>query len=237
MCDRESRDLLRGFEKRTPKKNKNTRDQNIVSNVSSIRNNENYENESIIAQISIKNQKFAPNHNSIRDKRQLFPNSAEGFNAKDTQTATNSLKQLLLSKSSAYPENSTQSHTETLENDNDNNFKKSYPTIDDFDKNAKTYQNNGPFSGHPVYRTISLINGSINRMDLSEMKNKCKELQLDCNGKREALKRRLKEYYKTEKLIQAGLLERKSSDERNSDFFVVIGRLFFNCTLYANLVK
>ena len=62
-------------------------------------------------------------------------------------------------------------------------------------------------------------------MDLSEMKSKCKELQLDCNGKREALKRRLKEYYKTEKLIQAGLLERKSSDERNSDFFVVIGRL------------
>lgn len=225
MCDRESRDLLRGFEKRTPKKNKNTRDRNIVSNVGSIQNNENDENESIIAQISIENQKFAPNHHSNRDKRQLFPNSAEGFNEKDTQTTTNSLKQLLLSKSSAYPENSTQTHTETLENDNDYNFKKSYPTIDDFDKNAKTYQNNGPFSGHPVYRTISLINGSINRMDLSEMKSKCKELQLDCNGKREALKRRLKEYYKTEKLIQAGLLERKSSDERNSDFFVVIGRL------------
>jgi len=36
------------------------------------------------------------------------------------------------------------------------------------------------------------------------------------------VKRRLKEYYKTEKLIQAGLLERKSSDERNTDFFIVI---------------
>ena len=65
-------------------------------------------------------------------------------------------------------------------------------------------------------------------MDLNQMKLRCKELSLDSNGKREAVKRRLKEYYKTEKLIDAGLLERKSSDERNSDYFVVGGKYLSN---------
>jgi len=75
---------------------------------------------------------------------------------------------------------------------------------------------------HPVYKTISLINGKINRMDLNQMKVHCKEHKLSCHGKREAVKRRLKEYFKTEKLIEAGLLDRKASLVLNTDFFVVI---------------
>ncbi len=48
---------------------------------------------------------------------------------------------------------------------------------------------------HPVYRELSRINGGINRMDLGELKRRCKELRLDCAGKREAVKRRLKVQY------------------------------------------
>lgn len=58
-----------------------------------------------------------------------------------------------------------------------------------------------------VYKEISLINGQINRMNLGELKNACKELKLDCYGRKDPLKRRLKEHYKVEKLVQAGLLE------------------------------
>ena len=44
-------------------------------------------------------------------------------------------------------------------------------------------------------------------MSLGELKNKCKSLRLDCYGKRDPLKRRLKEHFKVEKLIEAGLME------------------------------
>ncbi|XP_059090591.1 3'-5' exoribonuclease 1-like [Tigriopus californicus] len=79
------------------------------------------------------------------------------------------------------------------------------------------YQNT---QSHPVYSAISFINGQINRMDLNDLKQKCKQNNLDCHGKREAVKRRLKEYYKAQKLIEAGLLE--PSVNRNVDYFVVI---------------
>ena len=49
---------------------------------------------------------------------------------------------------------------------------------------------------HPVYNDISLMNGRINRMNLHEMKTECKILRLDCHGKKETIKRRLKEYHK-----------------------------------------
>jgi 3'-5' exoribonuclease 1 len=52
------------------------------------------------------------------------------------------------------------------------------------------------------------------------MKQQCKELRLDSNGKREAVKRRLKEHLKEQKLVEAGLVE--PSANRNVDFFVVI---------------
>lgn len=74
--------------------------------------------------------------------------------------------------------------------------------------------------GHPVYNEISYINGQINRMDVSQMRNRCKEVGLEPAGKREALKRRLKEYFKAEKLIEAGLLER--NNPQNVEYFLVI---------------
>lgn len=76
---------------------------------------------------------------------------------------------------------------------------------------------------HPVYRKISLINGQINRMDIAAMRRKCKELNLNTFGKRDALKRRLKEYYKVEMLIEAGLIEeQKTRLGTNPDYFIVI---------------
>jgi len=71
-----------------------------------------------------------------------------------------------------------------------------------------------------VYHSISQVNGMINRMDLSTMKKRCAELNLHPMGKREAVKRRLKEYYKETMLIEAGLIDPR--ENRNVDVFVVI---------------
>jgi len=71
-----------------------------------------------------------------------------------------------------------------------------------------------------VYKEISLLNGQINRMNLGELKNACKSLHLDCYGKRDPLKRRLKEHYKMEKLVQAGLMEPRANP--NADYFLII---------------
>ena len=73
---------------------------------------------------------------------------------------------------------------------------------------------------HKVYREISQLNGEINRMSLGELKNKCKSLHLDCYGKRDPLKRRLKEHFKVQMLVEAGLMEPKANP--NADFFLVI---------------
>lgn len=71
-----------------------------------------------------------------------------------------------------------------------------------------------------VYREISLMNGQINRMNLGELKTQCKRFNLDCYGKKDPLKRRLKEHYKENKLVEAGLLEPKA--KKNADFLLII---------------
>jgi 3'-5' exoribonuclease 1 len=72
----------------------------------------------------------------------------------------------------------------------------------------------------PVYREISLLNGQINRMGLGELKQACKDRHLDCYGGRDPLKRRLKEHWKVQKLIECGRIEAKAN--RNPDYLVVI---------------
>ena len=86
------------------------------------------------------------------------------------------------------------------------------------DENCKNGDSN--IIQHPVYNQISYVNGQINRMDLGQMKVRCKELELECNGKREAVKRRLKEHFKEQMLLEAGLI--KPKENRNVDLFVVI---------------
>lgn len=71
-----------------------------------------------------------------------------------------------------------------------------------------------------VYHTISLINGRINRMSVGEMKRQCQRLHLDWQGQRQTVKRRLKEHYKMQSLIEAGII--KPNHNRNVDAFLVI---------------
>lgn len=226
MCDRECRDLARGFEKKSPKKS----NKYICKDYKKDReteDNEDNENKSIIAQTATYLESESKSQTSIKcdDKRGLMylkDNNSSSTNSGDV--SNRSLKAVLQSNS-AFAESQTKDmHSHQI---SEQTIRQKFDNLsleEPSEKEAKVYRNNQLHTAHPVYRTISLINGTINRMDLNQMKTRCKELQLDCNGKREAVKRRLKEYYKTEKLIQAGLLERRSSDERNSDFFIVVGK-------------
>nr|XP_034996423.1 3'-5' exoribonuclease 1 isoform X1 [Zootoca vivipara] len=54
----------------------------------------------------------------------------------------------------------------------------------------------------PVYKEISLTNGHINRMSRDELRAKLAEFKLDTRGVKDVLKKRLKNYYKKEKLMQ-----------------------------------
>ena len=98
-------------------------------------------------------------------------------------------------------------------------FKQPYPRSYNYYHNPASSEVR-PDDPENVYHQISLMNGQINRMDLSQMKHECRRLRLDTHGKREAVKRRLKEHHKREKLIESGLLKR--GENKNVDFFIVI---------------
>ncbi|XP_063065911.1 3'-5' exoribonuclease 1 [Engraulis encrasicolus] len=57
----------------------------------------------------------------------------------------------------------------------------------------------GEFSD-PVYKEIAMANGHINRMSREELRLKLSELKLDTRGVKDVLKKRLKSYYKRQKL-------------------------------------
>ena len=230
MSDRECRDLSRGLVKKSPKKNKPHITNNYIFNNASIEENENSENKSIIAQRTTYSKQTSqkPFQNKWINERESTE-SKKTIDSNSVSAPINSISHLLQSNLTPSAlqmqlESTTLSETDTeheeYSSQNYDYGETEWKQVKQKDK----YHYEKTDTDHPVYRTISLINGTINRMDLGEMKTRCKELNLDCNGKREAVKRRLKEYYKTEKLIQAGLLERKSNDERNSDFFIVIGK-------------
>ena len=277
MGDRESRDLLRGLERRTPKKHKCwTSAQKLPDNKScdlqecirsmgaSLRTDEDTENnvtfmrdsnsdlQECIRSMGANIRKDGDTENNVifsRDSNILLNEITTKIDLLPVNTKVKC--DLFRSKASTSDQESTSisdplhtssssSASEYTSSDKDNvkqaqdkwNAQTHHAHTDKYSWSAAHYNNRGRYSQyndsnydttHPVYRMISLLNGEINRMDLNQMKNRCKELTLDSNGKREAVKRRLKEYYKSEKLIEAGLLERKSNDERNSDFFIVVG--------------
>ena len=229
MCDRESRDLLRSLEKKTPKK-KSSEDQKVFKHQDeNSENNQDGENKSILAK----------SPNNFLDKTTARKGSpikcsanVDLFNAKINGEISKSDTFLSHDFDRSAAENMSTYKTSEPANSITKLMGKTHSANTapwkDVAYNHHKHHSDQPHSTHPVYHTISLINGTINRMDLNQMKSRCKELNLDSNGKREAVKRRLKEYYKTEKLIDAGLLERKSSDERNSDYFVVVGKYLSN---------
>ncbi|XP_074084330.1 3'-5' exoribonuclease 1 [Macrotis lagotis] len=59
----------------------------------------------------------------------------------------------------------------------------------------------GDFSD-PVYKEIAVTNGYINRMSKEELRAKLSEFKLETRGVKDVLKKRLKNYYKKEKLTQ-----------------------------------
>jgi len=84
--------------------------------------------------------------------------------------------------------------------------------------NEKTDENSNNFD-HPIYKEISKKNGVINRSDLSTLKRMCREEGVDSSGKRDMVKQRLKQLYKTRLLREAGLLP---GHQRGYDFYLVV---------------
>ncbi|XP_063776111.1 3'-5' exoribonuclease 1 isoform X2 [Pseudophryne corroboree] len=52
----------------------------------------------------------------------------------------------------------------------------------------------------PVYKEIAVVNGCVNRMNKEELKSKLQESKLDTRGVKDVLRKRLKNYYKKQKL-------------------------------------
>lgn len=64
----------------------------------------------------------------------------------------------------------------------------------------------------PVYKEIALANGHINRMSKIELGAKLAELKLETRGVKDVLKKRLKSYYKKQKLMQTVQTESITND-------------------------
>lgn len=58
----------------------------------------------------------------------------------------------------------------------------------------------------PVFKKLSLINGKINRKTKDELKIKLAELALDTRGVKEVLRKRLKNYYRRQKLAKSHVM-------------------------------
>ncbi|XP_072481680.1 3'-5' exoribonuclease 1 isoform X2 [Notamacropus eugenii] len=71
------------------------------------------------------------------------------------------------------------------------------------ERNGKksTVSSSSDFSD-PVYKEIAVTNGHINRMSKEELRAKLSEFKLETRGVKDVLKKRLKNYYKKEKLTQ-----------------------------------
>ncbi|XP_064128912.1 3'-5' exoribonuclease 1 [Loxodonta africana] len=66
-----------------------------------------------------------------------------------------------------------------------------------------TSSNTSDFSD-PVYKEIALTNGCINKMSKEELRAKLSEFKLETRGVKDILKKRLKNYYKKQKLMSKG---------------------------------
>jgi 3'-5' exoribonuclease 1 len=115
--------------------------------------------------------------------------------------------------------NTTRRHIDYSKEDSESQSS-SHTNASEQSTSSPAHNNPQLMSHEDVYSNISNLNGQINRMDLSSMKKRCRELNLHPMGKREAVKRRLKEFYKEKLLVEAGLVDPR--ENRNVDYFVVI---------------
>ncbi|XP_075060716.1 3'-5' exoribonuclease 1 isoform X2 [Mixophyes fleayi] len=73
----------------------------------------------------------------------------------------------------------------------------------------------------PVYKEIAFANGCVNRMSKDELKSKLIELKLDTRGVKDVLKKRLKNYYKKQKLTHT-LAKDSSNTDTYYDYICII---------------
>uniref|UniRef100_A0ACB8ERT5 3'-5' exoribonuclease 1 n=1 Tax=Sphaerodactylus townsendi TaxID=933632 RepID=A0ACB8ERT5_9SAUR len=85
------------------------------------------------------------------------------------------------------------------------------------DNKTKSTSSSSDFSD-PVYKEISLTNGFINRMSRDELRAKLVEFKLDTRGVKDVLKKRLKNYYKREKLMH----KQPTDGENYYDYICII---------------
>ena len=76
---------------------------------------------------------------------------------------------------------------------------------------------------HPAYKTLSKINGKINKMNMSELVKSLNELNMDTGGAKEVLVKRLKFHHRKETLARANIpLNPTSKKICEFDFVAVI---------------
>jgi len=92
-------------------------------------------------------------------------------------------------------------------------------SINFFNTTPKETDENENNYDHPVYKDISRKNGLINKADLSTLKRMCKEEGLESAGKRNLIQQRLKCYWKSKLLREAGLIKNAA---KGFEYFVVI---------------
>lgn len=68
-------------------------------------------------------------------------------------------------------------------------------------KGSKFITSNSSDFSDPVYKEIAITNGCINRMSKEELRAKLSEFKLETRGVKDVLKKRLKNYYKKQKLM------------------------------------
>ncbi|KAK2872607.1 hypothetical protein Q8A67_022504 [Cirrhinus molitorella] len=86
----------------------------------------------------------------------------------------------------------------------------------------------GDFSD-PVYKEIAVANGAINRMSRDELRAKCAELKLDTRGVKDVLRKRLKSYYKKQKLMHS-----PAANGNSDEYFDYICVVDFEATCEEN---
>ncbi|XP_010875559.3 3'-5' exoribonuclease 1 [Esox lucius] len=79
----------------------------------------------------------------------------------------------------------------------------------------------GEFSD-PVYKEIALANGHINRMNKDELRSKLAELELDTRGVKDVMKKRLKNYYKKQKLSLVQSVKEGGAMDTYYDYICVV---------------
>lgn len=85
-------------------------------------------------------------------------------------------------------------------------------------KGSKFITSNGSDFSDPVYKEIAITNGCINRMSKEELRAKLSEFKLETRGVKDVLKKRLKNYYKKQKLM----LKESNRAESYYDYICII---------------